>query len=289
MRKKNPKVLVVATSRKTHGGISAVVKAHEKGEQWKRFSCKWIETHIDKSSFIKIFYYAAAFWKFIFLLPFYSIVHIHFSWPQSARRKFLFFAAAKIFKKKIIAHLHSDADPIIRTRASKIYRYIFKNADVSVFLADAIKNKLLPYYIISNPVIIFNPCLVTPTENVLEISKRDPIILFAGSITKTKGIDDLIKAFSSITKKTKSWKLIVAGNGEINRCLNLARELNIENRVEFPGWISGKEKDELFSRASIFCHPSYSEGFPMAILDAWAYGLPVICTFDWRSSRCSKR
>lgn len=32
-----PKVLVVATSRKTKGGITSVVKAHETGEQWKSF------------------------------------------------------------------------------------------------------------------------------------------------------------------------------------------------------------------------------------------------------------
>ena len=42
-----PKVLVVATSRKTRGGITSVVKAHETSEQWKKFHCKWIETHRD--------------------------------------------------------------------------------------------------------------------------------------------------------------------------------------------------------------------------------------------------
>lgn len=45
------KVLVVATSRKTRGGITSVVKAHEQGEQWREFGCEWIETHIDGSFF----------------------------------------------------------------------------------------------------------------------------------------------------------------------------------------------------------------------------------------------
>ena len=47
-KNKKKKVLVVATSRKTRGGITSVIKAHEIGEQWKKFHCKWIETHIDK-------------------------------------------------------------------------------------------------------------------------------------------------------------------------------------------------------------------------------------------------
>ena len=41
------RVLVVATSRKTRGGITAVIKQHEKGEQWKKYHCVWIQTHRD--------------------------------------------------------------------------------------------------------------------------------------------------------------------------------------------------------------------------------------------------
>ena len=71
-----PKVLVVATSRKTKGGITSVVKAHETGEQWKKFHCKWIETHRDGNSVRKLWYLATALIEYICLLPFYDIVHI---------------------------------------------------------------------------------------------------------------------------------------------------------------------------------------------------------------------
>ena len=47
------KVLVIATSRKTRGGITSVVKAHETGEQWKKYHCRWIETHRDGNSIRK--------------------------------------------------------------------------------------------------------------------------------------------------------------------------------------------------------------------------------------------
>lgn len=65
---------------------------------------------------------------------------------------------------------------------------------------------------------------------------------------------------------------------EIGQGKELAKSLQIESQTVFLGWVSGQDKDEIFRQSSIFCLPSYAEGFPMAVLDAWTYGLPVITT-----------
>jgi glycosyltransferase involved in cell wall biosynthesis len=88
----------------------------------------------------------------------------------------------------------------------------------------------------------------------------------------------MIKAFAKIASQYPDWKIVFAGNGEIDNGKKLAKELGIESQTQFLGWINGKDKDKAFKEASIFCLPSYAEGFPMAVLDAWAYGLPVITT-----------
>ena len=75
------KVLIIATSQKTRGGITAVIKAHEVGEQWKKFHCKWIETHIDKNSIYKLWYFIKGYAAFLCFLPFCNLVHIHTSEP----------------------------------------------------------------------------------------------------------------------------------------------------------------------------------------------------------------
>ena len=101
------KVLVVATSRKTRGGITSVIKAHEMGEQWKQYHCKWIQTHRDGPALRKLLYFVIGLIEYIVLLPFYDIVHVHFSEPSSAIRKRIFVRLAKLMNKEVVIHFHS--------------------------------------------------------------------------------------------------------------------------------------------------------------------------------------
>ena len=67
---KKPKVLVVATSRKTRGGITAVIRAYEAGPQWREFHCRWIETSRVGAAWRMLLYLAAALEQYVVLLPF---------------------------------------------------------------------------------------------------------------------------------------------------------------------------------------------------------------------------
>jgi len=84
--------------------------------------------------------------------------------------------------------------------------------------------------------------------------------------------------FAKIASMYPDWQVVFAGNGEVEQGKALAASLGISSQTVFLGWINGTDKDKAFKEASIFCLPSYAEGFPMAVLDAWAYGLPVITT-----------
>ena len=88
----------------------------------------------------------------------------------------------------------------------------------------------------------------------------------------------LLRGFAIIADKYPQWTIVFAGNGEIEKARSMAVELCIENQVEFKGWISGIEKVRVFQEASIYCLASDGEGFPMGVLDAWAYGLPCVVT-----------
>jgi glycosyltransferase involved in cell wall biosynthesis len=271
------RVLVVATSRKTRGGITAVIKAHETGEQWKKFHCHWVQTHRDGPLWRKLLYFISGMADFLIRLPFYDIVHIHISQPTSVTRKNLFLRIAKLARKRVIAHFHAfNTDETIAGTSSKKYQSFFTKADKVIVLSNWWKSQLINVLNIpvSKIVVLYNPC-----PNIVDgYQKKGNIILYAGTVNRRKGYYDLIKSFSIIAAKYPGWKLVIAGNGEIDEGRELCGELKITSQVDFVGWVSGVDKDSLFRRTDIFCLPSYAEGFPMAVLDAWAYGLPVITT-----------
>lgn len=273
------KVLVVATSRKTRGGITSVILAHEEGRQWNDYHCCWIETHRDKSKLVKIIYFLRAFFLYVFLMPQYDIVHIHLSEPPSAIRKLPFMWWAKVWRKKTIAHFHSfSPDTTVKSRWASIYAYLFGKADTVIALSPYWKREIIsafPQIEECKICVIYNPCTC---EQYTDIYEKKNTILYAGSVIARKGYVDLIMAFARIADSYKTWNLVLAGNGEIDKAKAIAEDLGIEERIDFTGWIKGRDKDRAFKEATVFCLPSYAEGFPMAVLDAWAYGLPVIAT-----------
>lgn len=225
---------------------------------------------------MSVCYFVKGYIEFLFHLPTAQLLHIHLSQPVSAMRKLLFFLPAHLLKKKSIIHFHAfSPDTTINGSNKKLYRYIFGRANKVIVLSDIWKNNVHDAFGLNNIEVAYNPCTVITDKKQYEKKKH---ILYAGTINARKGYADMIRAFARIATQYKEWKIVFAGNGEIEKGKNLARELGIEEQCLFLGWLNGEEKDKAFKEASIFCLPSYYEGFPMAVLDALAYGLPVITT-----------
>jgi glycosyltransferase involved in cell wall biosynthesis len=105
-------------------------------------------------------------------------------------------------------------------------------------------------------------------------------LLFIGSLGKRKGITDLIRALAGIDQN--SYVLHVAGSyiddetqAETER---LIEELDIKSTIVFHGYISGGEKEALMRSTDVMLLPSYGEGMPVVILEAFSYGICVVTT-----------
>lgn len=107
-----------------------------------------------------------------------------------------------------------------------------------------------------------------------------PVIVGIGRLSREKGFDYLINAVHILKRDGVNCRLIMLGNGtEKKKLKDLASKLQIHDRVDFPGF--QKNPYKYLSKAAVFVLSSLYEGFPNALLEALALGVPSIAT------RCS--
>ena len=100
-------------------------------------------------------------------------------------------------------------------------------------------------------------------------------LLFAGRLSREKGIDLLIPRLASLSETP--WTLTLAGEGEMKEeLLSLCRRLQIEERVRFEGFVP--DMGPLFLDHDCLVLPSRKEGFGLVIIEAFARGVPVLAS-----------
>lgn len=117
--------------------------------------------------------------------------------------------------------------------------------------------------------------------------KRDrKTLLFLGRIHPKKGVKELIQSWAKVKefspKLIRKWCLVCAGwddGGYQDGYKSLARSLGLDaEEVSFPGPLFGQLKKDALAGSDAFILPSFSEGLPIAVLEAWAAKLPVFMT-----------
>ncbi|MEO8515907.1 MAG: glycosyltransferase family 4 protein [Flavobacterium sp.] len=107
-------------------------------------------------------------------------------------------------------------------------------------------------------------------------SNKENIILNVGRLVREKGQHYLIEMMASL--QSDNWKLVILGDGPLRETLqNQIDKLNLNGKVFLEGTVSNV--DEWLSKSSIFAFSSISEGFPNALVEAMASGLPSV-SFD---------
>lgn len=109
------------------------------------------------------------------------------------------------------------------------------------------------------------------------------IVLSSGEFIKRKNHATALRAIAKLIGEFPDLHYVICGHGQLRDDLKqLSKELGLEGHVSFPGY--RKDMLEIYPCADIFVFPSYQEGLPMALLEAMASGLPIVCA-DIRGCR----
>jgi len=128
-------------------------------------------------------------------------------------------------------------------------------------------------------VTIPNPCPF-PIQSNKFISKGidEGVVIAVGRLTRQKGFDMLLDAWSKVIINKPNWKLKIIGDGEeLDNLKSYINQNGLDESVDMVGKVSNIEL--FYSEADIFCMSSRFEGFPMVLLETLSFGLPVV-SFD---------
>ncbi|HVZ51728.1 MAG TPA: glycosyltransferase family 4 protein [Pseudolabrys sp.] len=116
----------------------------------------------------------------------------------------------------------------------------------------------------------------TAVRSSMGLADEDLAILYVGRLEPHKGIDDLIDAFTALSRQIPSAKLLIAGDGSLReRVMALAARTHA---VHYLGRLAGEAVWEAYGAADMFVLPSRFEPWGLVVNEAMAAGLPVVVT-----------
>ena len=160
---------------------------------------------------------------------------------------------------------------------NRLFIWCLNRADCVVLLAKKWQKCFAEWFptVKAKTAVIYNACAPTPA---VDYSIKEKSIIFAAHLDENKRADLLLQAWKVLSSDYPDWYVTIMGNGDVEGYSHLCHEMELDDSVTFTGYITGKQKDDIWNKASIYCMCSRHEGFPMVVLEAWARGIAVVTT-----------
>lgn len=177
----------------------------------------------------------------------------------------------KLKNGKLIVSERSDPTQRSKFRQT-LTRYLYPKADVLVCQSQ----KVADYFDCKNTVVIPNPIDKTILPKPY-LNERRKVVSAVGRLMPEKNFANLIRAFSMLSGECSEYTLEIYGEGVLRNELEaLIKKLNMSGRIQLMG--ARRHVVDYIKDTSVFVMSSDYEGYPNALAEAMAIGLPVIST-----------
>ena len=217
-----------------------------------------------------------------------SVVHYTSSASLALMKdRMAFFIAKIIFGKRFVIHWHFGRIPEICQNKDKEYEKLMRvvhKADANIVLDEkslhSLQNEGIKHVsYIPNPMTSAIYDATKDTDIIASnVRRSEGEVLFVGHVIATKGIFELVRCCVDCVEVKK---LILVGPvlpDVKEQILQLSKKRNAGEWLEFKGELSREDVYSYYRTCSLFCLPSYTEGFPYVILEAMAFGCPIVAT-----------
>lgn len=288
------RICMIVQQRDVKGGIAAVVEGYYDSALEERYNIRFVESYCDGPKIKKLLKAIGAYIRYFWVLCSFKpdLVHVHSSFGPSFYRMQPFLYMAKRRNIPVVDHCHgADFDEFYTNapdRKKKRIKKVFSDFSKVIVLSKKWQDKMALIVPKEHTEVIENYCRPVSKEHLrgrLDERFSAKKILFLGEIGKRKGGFDFARIVKETLERMPDAKFVFCGEGNAEDTRTIKEEIESLNPgamesglVRFPGWVRDKDKEKVLDEASVFILPSYNEGLPMSILDAMAYGLPIIST-----------
>ncbi len=184
---------------------------------------------------------------------------------------------AKLTGKKLIMFLHGGNLPVYSKEHPNTVNRLFKMADFigapSEYLAGFARNLGFKVSVIPNVIEMSD-------YNYIQREKVGPKLFWMRNFHPIWNPLMAIRVVDILKKDYPDIKLVMGGpdKGFRAECENLAKKLNLENNISFPGFLDKENKRQCFDKADIYLNTNKIDNTPLALIEASASGLPIVST-----------